>query len=410
MNKIKYDIVIIGAGPAGCIAAREAKMLDSDLNVLLLEEHYNIGEPMQCAGLISVDGFKKLNLKIPKSCILNTVRGAIFYAPNSTSFKIKSKKEMARVIDRRIFDKYLAELAIKEGVKLELGHKVTDIDYSNKNMKNFVKLSIKTDDKKEDIYTKIIIDAEGIKGKLLKQCGFSPPKKTLPAIQLEMSNVNIEDSEVVELFFGKNISPGFFAYFIPTSENSARIEVASKRNNTYNYLVHFLKKHSVIKDRIKNANILEVLGGSIITGGPIKKTYSNNIMLVGDAAGQVKATTGGGVIMGGLCSKIAAKIAVESILKNDFSAKFLKKYDRLWRNNYEREFKIMNLTRNIINIMPDLMFNELFKTINDFSITKLIESYGDMDFQSEVIKKIIFSKKIPIMIMSLIFNLFRHLF
>jgi len=408
LNKNSCDIIIIGAGPSGCIAAREIKKYNKKISVLILEEHSNIGEPMQCAGLISIDGFKKLGINPPKECILNIIYGARFYSPSNKSFSIKVDKPMAYVIDRRIFDKYLAEQAIKSGVKLKLGHKVSKIIVPHEN--EYVKIHGTKNNEKFEISSKIVLDAEGIKGNILRQCGFQPPSKIIPAIQIEMENIKINDKEIVELYFGRNISPGFFAYLIPTSKNSARIEAASNNGNPYNYLVKFLKTHRGINERIKNANIVEVIGGGIITSGPVKKTHSNNMMLIGDSAGHVKATTGGGVIMGGLCSKIAAKIAAQSILQDNFSSKMMHQYEKLWRKKYGNEFFTMNMVRTLIDSIPDPIIDELFDTIDKYKITKIIESYGDMDFQSEVIKRVIFSKKMPLLLVSLIFGLFKHIF
>ncbi|MHA1229826.1 MAG: geranylgeranyl reductase family protein [Candidatus Helarchaeota archaeon] len=410
MSKNIHDIIIIGAGPAGCIAANEIRKLDKNIDVLLIEEHNTIGEPVQCAGLISIEGFNRLGLIVPKKSILNTVYGALFHSLRDNSFYIRANKRMAYVIDRRVFDRYLAKLALKNGAELKLGWKVHQVELSTKDKNGIAKLNIKKGDQTEKIYSKIIIDAEGVKGNIARQCGFKRPRKILPAIQLEFNNIKIDDPELVEMFFGRRLSPGFFSYIIPTSENSARIAVASNIGNVYQFLSYFLKKYTPIKNRLKNASIVEILGGSIITGGPIKKTHKNNILLVGDVAGHVKATTGGGVIMGGLCSKIAAKIAVEAILNDDFTSKTLKKYDMNWKKYYGKEFYVMNMIRSIINLVPDQLIDILFKTINESSITQIIEEYGDMDFQSGVVKKLLISKNLPIFTAKLFYNLFKQIF
>lgn len=400
------DITIIGAGPAGSIAAQKIKELDENIDVLILEEHYRVGEPMQCAGLISMSGFKRLKIPPPKNSILNTVKGAIFRSPNGSSFQIKSNSEMARVIDRRIFDKYLLQKAIKKGVRLNLGTKVKKLKIKRENKSEIVEIEYVKDKITKTIHSKIVIDAEGVKGNILRASGFKRPNKIIPAIQLELMDVDIEDQELVELFFGRKISPGFFSYIIPTSKNSARIAAASSTGNPYHYLLKFLKKNPSVRKRIKDAKIIETMGGSILTGGPIKQTSYDNILIVGDAAGQVKATTGGGVIMGGLCSKIAGKTAVDAIHCGDYSRKFLKNYDIQWKKRYLQEFRVMNVIRTFINAIPDPMINSLFKAIDDNKIINIIESHGDMDFQSSVIKKVLFSYKMPLLIVNFLLNLF----
>jgi geranylgeranyl reductase family protein len=405
MFKDLNDIIIIGAGPAGSIAAKQIKELDENIDVLILEEHYRVGEPMQCAGLISVSGFKRLEISLPKNSILNTVKGAIFHSPNGSSFQIKSNTEMARVIDRRIFDKYLLQKAIKKGVRLNLGTKVKKLRIRRENKFEFVEIEYLKDKTNKKLHSKIVIDAEGVKGNILRGSGYKRPNKIIPAIQLELIDIDIEDKELVELFFGRKISPGFFSYIIPTSKNSARIAAASSTGNPYYYLLKFLKKNPLVSKRIKDAKIIETMGGSILTGGPIKQTSYDNLLIVGDAAGQVKATTGGGVIMGGLCSKIAGKTAVDAIHRAEYSRKFLKNYDIQWKKRYLQEFRVMNIIRTLINSIPDPMINSLFKSIGDSRIIDMIESHGDMDFQSSVIKKVLFSYKMPLLIANFVLNL-----
>jgi flavin-dependent dehydrogenase len=131
-------------------------------------------------------------------------------------------------------------------------------------------------------------------------------------------------------------------------------------------------------------------------------------MGVGDAVGQVKATTGGGIVFGGLCAKIAGKVAVQAIGDNDFSEKYLRKYQKEWHQRYLRELRLMKLLRSLLNSMPDKIIDELFLSISSQGIPELIEEIGDIDMQGELIKKVLFSPKILKMGLNILSGIFIH--
>ena len=143
-------------------------------------------------------------------------------------------------------------------------------------------------------------------------------------------------------------------------------------------------------------------------GGPIKKTYASGFLGVGDSVGQVKATTGGGVVFGGLCAKIAGKVAVEAIDHNDFSEQFLKKYHKMWTKEYLQELRLMKLVRLALNALPDKLIDELFYSIEKEGVTDMMEDVGDMDMQGELIKRVLFGPKVVNLLGSILFGLFKR--
>ncbi|MDD1776647.1 MAG: NAD(P)/FAD-dependent oxidoreductase, partial [Candidatus Helarchaeota archaeon] len=386
------DIACIGGGPASAFAALE--ILKKGQNVEIFEEHKEIGVPTHCAGLISVSGFNKLGIRVPEECIQHKVKGSIFYSPLGHTLTVKRKKDQAYVIDRAKFDRFLVDNVERQGGKVHLNAKVTSLIKANNKIEG---LMVEDREGPKRIKTKIVLDGEGFKANFLKEAGLKPVdrERMIPAVQFDMKDVRV-DENYVEIYVGRKIAPGFFAYIIPTSNNTARVAVGSNSDKPMNYMHYFIKKHPIASSKLKQGTIVKHGGGWIIIGGPVKKTYTPGFMGVGDAVGQVKATTGGGVVFGGLCAQIAGKIAAEAITQNDFSERMLKGYQIEWQKLYLRELKLMKLLRQILNALPDRSLDELFRSISKpgIEIPKLIEEMGDMDMQGNLIKKILFSPKI----------------
>lgn len=341
---------------------------------------------------------------MPDDCIQNKVRGSILYAPDNKKIVIKKKNYQALVIDRRIFDNYLIRIAEKLGAKIHTNTRVLELQKNKNN--NIYGLIIKEKGVNIQVRSKIIIDGEGVQARFVRQAGLRSLKRSyiLPAIQYEMSNVDI-NPDFVKIFFGRKVSPGFFAYIIPTSDDSARVAVATNHGRPKDYLNYFIKRHPIASKEIKKGKVDKIMAGSILIGGPIKKTYTNQFLGIGDAVGQVKPTTGGGVVLGGMCAKIAGEIAAEAIKLGDTSEKILKKYDIIWRNKFGKEFQNQRLLRRLINNIPDKMINKGFETITKNNISALIENFGDMDLQSNTLKKIIFTPKIVPLLISFVYAL-----
>lgn len=403
---INTGVACIGGGPASAFAAIEV-LRSHQIDVDLFEEHKSIGYPVNCAGLVSVDGFRKLGVVVPKEGIQNRVQGSIFYSPAGYRFAVSRKKAQALVIDRKIFDQHLIDVSEELGAKIHLHSKVLAI---RKLEKRAIGLEVKDDQAKKFVDAKIIVDGEGVRTNFITAMGLSPTRieDLVPTIQYDMKNVDV-DPNIVEIFIGRKIAPGFFAYIIPLSESTARVAVGSKFGKTLDYITHFIKKHPIAAPKLENGVIIKRGGGFVHIGGPIKKTYAPGFLGVGDAVGHVKATTGGGVVFGGLCAKIAGQVAVEAILSDNVSETFLKKYQVKWQSCYLKELMLMKTVRRLLNAIPDKMIDELFLALTQQRIPALIEKIGDMDMQGALIKEILFSPKILRIGLTMLTGLLFHL-
>lgn len=364
-------ILVVGAGPSGLLVARELAREGAEVTVV--EEHREIGVPTHCAGLISVEGLERIKVKPSPKFVLNEVRGARFHSPCGLSFKVEAKQTKAYVLDRRQFDKHLATQATEGGARILLGHRVKELALEEGKMVG--KFSKGTDRMPADV----VVLAEGVSGTLTKRLGVRVPKGILPAVQQEIAGLDVDPS-FVDLYFGQDVAPGFFVWKIPLSAEVVRVGLACSQGNPLLRLGKFVKKEVGKKHRV-----ISMSSGLILTGGPIRKTYGNGFLLVGDAAGQTKPTTGGGVITGGICALHAAKTVRQAIRKGDYSAKTLRSYDSSWRAELGEEFRLMRLARRIANRLSDGVVDKLFSVVIKEGIAEEVSVIGDIDFQSSAL-------------------------
>jgi digeranylgeranylglycerophospholipid reductase len=384
MNNPTFDVLVIGAGPAGLLAAQE--IAQKGYSVGIFEEHQTVGEPDHCAGLLSITGLNSLGLSPPENVVQNHVIGAKIYAPSGHSICIKRGTREAVVVDRRKFDSWLANVAIEHGASVVTNTKVTRIIPTQN--RDYL-IQAKGLDSPIKTTAKIIIDAEGSRCIISKSMGLPevPKNNKFPAYQYEVVNADIEN-DYVEMYYGRGVAPGFFAWIIPLGEGRARVGLAAK-NQAKKRLEIAMRYHPQIGQKLKNVKIIRGLGGIVLVGLPIKHTFTNRFLVVGDAAGMVKSTTGGGVIMGGLAAQIAGKIVTRALKRNDFSSNFLSGYERTWRAHLMTDLRTMYFAQKLLTSLSDKGLDFLIKNVEELGLLDIVRREGDMDKQQRVIKKLL---------------------
>lgn len=377
---MKYDAIIIGAGPAGLLAA--TMIAEAGYKVLVSEEHKKVGEPDHCAGLLSASGLSALNLKLSSDVIQNTVSGARINAPSGHSLFVERGRREAFVIDRRRFDAWLAERASDKGANILTSSKVKRIIRSKLGIKSIITSG-------QDFEAKVVIIAEGARSVLARDAGFPIMSKhsKLPAYQYELKDVEIEE-DLVEMFYGRQLAPGFFSWIIPIGEGKVRVGLASK-SRTKARLDSALLHHPIISDRLKNAKTVRGLGGVVLVGKPLSTLSVDGIVIVGDTAGMVKATTGGGVIIGGLTAKLAGESVIDALQKEDVSRKQLSRYDKQFKAMYYQELQTMYLAQKAITSLTNKGLDSVVQDAQKMGLLDIVRKDGDMDLQAKVIRKLV---------------------
>lgn len=371
---MRVEVTIVGAGPAGLLAASEAAR--GGVSVQVYEDHPRIGEPCHCAGLISVDGLRRLGVK-SGDFILNEVRGCRLHSPSGITLEAYGREGKAYVIDRVSFDKALAERAEGEGASIVLSRRVERWLYDGNRI-------VGISGRGYEVESQVSIDAEGVPPLLSPLAGLERPSGLLGGVIVKVEGVEVEQ-DMVELWFSRQTAPGLFAWVIPLNEDTARCGLATSSGEPYSRLRVFLSRRFDGEPKHSRPR-----RGFVITGGPIPRTQVDGMMVVGDAAGQTKPTTGGGVVLGGLCAIEAGRVAAEAVSLGDASARILKRYERAWKSMLGGEFSSMSLTRRLLNRLEDRHIDELFRAFREARLegvlTILVEE-GDMDMQRVVIER-----------------------
>ena len=399
--KMNYDVVVVGAGPVGSTAARHAAL--NGARVLLIEEHSSIGSPVGCTGLLSTRALAECEIQPSDEFVFNSVRGAFIHAPDGQCMPIDGKQTKAYVISRKNFDRNLAIMAVNEGVELSLRTRAIGLENkdntSGKGKNQFypVKLQVLKNGRSETVSTSVVIGADGVKSRIASYAGMDKPVRVLSGIQIEAPYASI-DSNFVELFPGST-APGFFTWVVPVNEKISRIGLAiepelARINNKKEcsplfYLEKFLSTNPDVRTRYLGGMLDFVIGGIPI--GPPGKTVADGVLLAGDAAGQAKPTSAGGVYTGAFSAKIAGKVAAEAALEGDNSVQKLSEYDLLWRKGLGRELEIGMKIHDYMGKLEDRQINNLIGSLNNPSILKIVTEYGDMDHPSILMKKLMFS-------------------
>jgi digeranylgeranylglycerophospholipid reductase len=372
------DIAIIGAGPAGLLAGHEINPRKNNVSASIFTKTSEIGFPAHCSGLISYSGLKSLGLNmdyIRSRVGYNNIQRAKFVSPSNHSFEINRGSNSMIVIDRPLLDQYLAVRTKDVGTNIQNNHKIERITFNEGSWYLF----IKNVDKNFVHKATILINGEGIHARLAKSIGQPVPNPNwhMPSYQCDMSRVSDLELDCSELYFGQSYAPGFFGWVIPLTNDSARVGIAVgpwMKGKTRYLFNSFLRKHPDLKSRFQKAHIDKSYGGIISASGPISKTFNKNYMVIGDAAGQTKATTGGGVNIGGYCGRLAGKYAKQIVSSEITSEMGCKEYQRQWKAHFEPDLSLMKFFRRTISHLPDRSLDEIFKVAKDIDIGKGLEA------------------------------------
>lgn len=379
---MQYDIVVVGAGPVGATAARYAAL--NGASVLLIEEHASVGSPVGCTGLLSTRAISECDVKPTNDIVLNSVRGAHVYSPNGSCLPIDGGKTKAYVVSRKIFDRKLVAMAVDAGVDISIKTRAIGLNRT----KRLQELSVLQNGVPKTITANVIIGADGVRSNIAKMAGLGNVQKVLSGIQIEAPYTS-NDANFVELFMGSQ-APGFFGWTVPVSETISRIGLAVPTGNeshAIQYLNILLNSNKEISARCGGGALDIVYGG--IPLGPLSKTVADGVLIVGDAAGQVKPTSGGGIYTGATCAKIAGEVAASAAIEEDSSVNRLNEYDKRWRAKLGRELNIGMKIHDFMGGLSDTELNELLGSMNTPAILDMITEYGDMDRPSILIKKLL---------------------
>ena len=378
------DAIVVGGGPVGSYAALNLAKLG--VKVTVFEEHSTIGFPSHCAGHISIKSLRSMGLySLPKGIVENTFCAANFYSPLGSKFSIKLSCPVTLALNRARFDQFLANQAQNAGASLVLGSRVQSLLLMNGSVKG-VNIR-KADGSDEKVYSKIVLDSEGISSRLLRQAGLKALKTSalVYAVEAEVDTVQDVELDAVEVYFGKAYAPGFYAWLIPRPDGSAKVGLATNHGDPREYLKRLMFKHPVASKQLSKAKITHVGYHAITLGGPISKSYADGFLAVGDCASQVKPTTGGGVIFGLTAAKAAAEVASQAIAQRDVSSNVMQTYQKRCDELLKFDFRVMLRIRRFLDSLSDKRLDEMLRVCGKIGVDKALRDVDEIDFQGKML-------------------------
>jgi digeranylgeranylglycerophospholipid reductase len=368
---------VVGAGPIGSTVSRW--IAEKGFSVLLVEEHGQIGHPNHCAGLITPRTLKLAGL-YRDGLVQNELKGAIIRSVSRRELSIGGDKIHALAVNRPLLDAKLAQEAEEAGVQLLLGTRAFHFERQGK----IVRIHLDSQVKDGIVETKLLIGADGVRSSVSRWARLPGPDEVIKAIN---ARVRLPDCtpDLVEVFLGHSLAPGWFAWIIPLGDGEARLGIGTTQGAPARYLKELM---AAFPRRFQSVEILNVSGGLIPLGLP-RQIYADNIMLVGDAACQVKPTSGGGVYTGLRAARSCARTAIHALQRDDLSAESLRRYHAAWLEQMGDELRLGLLLRRIFARLEDDDFDRLLHLASDQKTHRMISKYGDMDYPSRLLAQLV---------------------
>lgn len=374
-----FDVVVAGGSISGLLAAREAAI--AGLSAAVLEEDAEIGTPEHCGGLVSMEGIQNLGI-IPDLVAIenNRVKKARILSP-SNGFEISAEKQKVVVLDRRALDKQAALQVQRAGAEIRVKCSMRSVSSDSECC------TVKTSE--GDLTCDYFVDARGVASIIGRN-----REGVLSSAQYEVYAPWIE-RDIIEVAFDSEKYPGFFAWIIPTGEGRGKVGAAGKGINAANALKSYM-------DAKGPASAVRKVYAPIWVSGPVPEFVSGRTIIVGDAAGQTKPTTAGGIYTCGMGGLMAGRAIAAA--KNDGR---LDSYQESWESMFKEEFDKMLLARKLLERLDNRAIDELFAAIPKDRIEEA--SSGDFDFHAAALSKLLSAKGAAKMAKALLGNEIRRL-
>lgn len=362
MIKTNYDIIIVGAGPAGSIAARFAA--EQGVSVLMLEKDRDVGYPVRCGEAISKAGVEEF-ISSDDKWIAAKISKFSFISPDESEV-IVDFGDAGYVLDRRIFDYELARTAAEAGAHIITRAYVNGLLFDNGKVCG-VKYEFQGEQK--EVKAKVVIAADGVESRVGRWAGLQTHidfRDMESAVQITAANIPVNQNTLY-FYFGRDVAPNGYFWIFPKGHNKANIGLGvsglfGKKKSAQSYLNDFMDKH------YPNAPVLTSIAGGVPCSITLDKISAPGIMLVGDAARQVNPLSGGGIASGMIGGKIAGTIAGEAVKTNKFD--YILTYDKAWNDRLGKRHETFNRIKEGIYNFSDDKFNNIAHSILKIPIEK----------------------------------------
>jgi digeranylgeranylglycerophospholipid reductase len=366
MEQYKCDVLVVGAGPAGSMAAKVAA--EKGVDVIFIEEHETPGTPVYCAEGISIRGIRDGGLEPVSPYVSQQITKARVFAPNGKTLNLTSDNWTGYTLDRQVFDRALAENAVKAGAKLMTETRATDVIKAGNQITGVKAVK---DGEEIEFHAKVVIGADGHWSIIRRRAGlrrYFPDYVT--CAQYQLGGLDLEDPSINEFYMGTDYAPGGYAWVFPKSKSVANVGVGVRKTHT-KAPIEYLKDFCENDPRFRNAKIIKKNGGICPVSGTLDKITMDGLILIGDAAGMLVPMTGAGIHSGIESGKMAGRVAAEAVLIGDVSDKKLNEirveFDKYWGKRIRESGRVLEM----LNKFTDEDLNTLAEVVNNDDIIAL---------------------------------------
>ena len=368
-----FDVLVVGGGPAGLYAAE--RLARRGVSTLVCEEHNQIGDPVHCTGVLATESFDMLGL--PRDATLNPLTTARFVSPAGIAISYSTQSPLASVIDRGVFDRALAARAAAAGAVIRLGTRVSVVETGP--------TAVRAQIGDEWINARLLILACGANYAFQRRVGLGLPRSYLHSAQRELPATL---SGEVEMHFGREVAPDGFAWAVPIvrpTGNFVRVGVMTSRDpvGCYSRMVGRIAERWGIADQSLPPR------QKILPLGAIDRTYTDRTLVIGDAAGLVKPTTGGGIHYSIWSAALAADVVVDALSADRLDAAALAAYERQWRDRLGEEFAEQRSLRDLVTRLSDQEIDTFFDLARTDGIMPIVRKTAQFNHHRHLIRALL---------------------
>ena len=361
-----YDVIVVGGGPTGSQVA--CKLAGMGHRVVVIEQKKDLTGPVCCTGIVGQECVK--SFAIDDGVIFRRLNSGSVFAPSGKHLRLWRPEPQACILDRAAFNASMASRAQGRGVEYIWNSPVKSLEIGSD--RAWLKVDIQGREP-EVLQAQALVIAAGSASRLTEGMGLGRASDFAMAVQAEVETTCIDEAEV---YLGRDIAPGFFAWLVPTSPARALVGLMSRRSPG-SYLRGLLSS-LYARGRIASAEVEMSYG--VVALRPLARTYGDRLVVVGSAAGQVKPTTGGGIYYGLLCADIAAGVLHEALERDTLSARDLAAYEKAWKRALGWELKVGYWARRLYEALGDRQLDRIFDIISEDGMLDALVQTEDLSF------------------------------